>query len=420
MNIKKHTYLGWGVWILGSLFFFSEYFIRVSTGVLAPHLIEEMHVSALSVGSLSAFFYYAYISMQIPVGIIVDIFGAKWILVVMTLIFGISCILFSYMPSIEYGYFYRFLMGFSGAFAFVGTLKLITVHFNSSMFALLAGTTQALGMLGAIVGEAPMSYSFNTFGWRNSIFYLSFVFIAISILLLIVVKENKKELKSIVSLSNILKDIKEVLKNKHIWLNCLYIGFLYAPSATFGEQWGALFSSVDMNISVTKGAWFTGFMFMGLTIGCPFIGFFSDRIKNRLKVMRFCAVICFFCIVLIIYHRFFTIEFSPVLISVIMFIYGFFNGGIVPSYAISTEIVQNKVAGISLGITNMASVIIGSLFIPIIGWILDIMNHHSAIIDKTINLHSFYLAFSPIPVCFIICFILTFFIKETHCRALEF
>lgn len=416
MDLKKHTYLGWSVWALGSLFFFSEYFIRVSTGVLAPHLINEMHVSALAVGSLSAFFYYAYISMQIPVGIIVDIFGAKKILVAMTFIFGISCILFSYMTSIEYGYFYRFLMGFSGAFAFVGTLKLITIHFNASMFALLAGTTQALGMLGAIVGEAPMSYAFNVFGWRNSIFYLSFVFIAISILLIFMVKEDKQEIKNSVVMTDIFKDIKEVLKNKHIWLNCLYIGFLYAPSATFGEQWGALFSSVDMGVSVTKGAWFVGFMFMGLTLGCPFIGFFSDRIKNRLKVMRFCSIICFICIALIIYHRLFEVHFSPIQISIIMFVYGFFNGGIVPSYALSTEIVQNKVAGVSLGITNMASVIIGSLFIPIIGLILD-MNKHD-ITNGGINLHNFYLAFAPIPICFIICFIVTFFIKETHCKAL--
>ncbi|MDF2530353.1 MAG: phtA, partial [Gammaproteobacteria bacterium] len=50
-------------------------------------------------------------------------------------------------------------------------------------FALLAGTTQALGMLGAVIGDAPMAMIFNHFGWRQAMYGISAVFILLSALM---------------------------------------------------------------------------------------------------------------------------------------------------------------------------------------------------------------------------------------------
>lgn len=413
--------LPWIIWGLGTLFFFAEYFVRVSTGVMSPLLMEELHVKAAAVGTLSAFFYYSYIGMQIPVGVLVDKLGAKFLLVITTFIFGIACILFSTISTIWTGCIYRFIMGFTGAFAFVGTLKLITVYFESRQFALLAGITQGFGMLGAVIGTAPISYLFHVYGWRNTIFFIAFIFIAISIALVLFVKEIHPQKHNshipTAKKSSLWQDIKSLIKVRGIFFNCLFIGLMYAPTTTFGEQWGALFMSTSLNISVTQGSLMIGFIFIGMAIGCPLIGFISDHLQSRVKVMRFCSLACFILIILIIYPNQLGFYPSNYTYYILMFLYGIFNSAIVPSYALSSELVSRKISGIALGLTNMASVIIGSLLIPLVGLIIDNIkpiHPHIAII----NSHTFHIAFILLPLCFILCCGLTYFIKDAKTTAI--
>jgi MFS family permease len=154
-----------------------------------------------------------------------------------------------------------------------------------------------------------------------------------------------------------------------------------------------------------------------MACGCPLVGLLSDRLGNRVKVMRWCSLACFGLIFLIIYQNRLGLSFSHATVYVVMFCYGIFNSGIVPSYALSSELVLRKVSGIALGITNMASVIIGSIFIPLVGFMVDHVQtglHHYA----QLNVVDFQYAFILLPLCFVICFGLTFFIKESHCQAI--
>ncbi|MDF2530171.1 MAG: major facilitator family transporter, partial [Gammaproteobacteria bacterium] len=161
---SRPSYLPWVIWLLGALFFLAEYFVRISPSVITQELMATFHVDAFALGGLSGFFYYAYISMQVPVGILVDRFGSRRLLTGATLLCAISCLVFASMHTIQLGFLSRFLMGLGASFAFVGTLKLISLWFPPTRFALLAGTTQALGMLGAVIGDAPMAMIFNHFG----------------------------------------------------------------------------------------------------------------------------------------------------------------------------------------------------------------------------------------------------------------
>ena len=74
------------IWFLGAFFFFIDYIIRVSPSILTPTLMQFFHTNAFSIGGFSGFFYYAYIGMQIPVGLLVDRFGPKWLLIGATMI----------------------------------------------------------------------------------------------------------------------------------------------------------------------------------------------------------------------------------------------------------------------------------------------------------------------------------------------
>ena len=55
--------------LLGSVFFAYAFTLRVSPGIMVDDLMRDFRVGAALLGNLSAFYFYAYASLQIPVGV---------------------------------------------------------------------------------------------------------------------------------------------------------------------------------------------------------------------------------------------------------------------------------------------------------------------------------------------------------------
>jgi MFS family permease len=410
------------IWLLGSLFFLVEYFIRISPSVITQDLMSQFKVSALALGGISTFYFIAYVIMQIPVGVLVDRYGARWLIVLATLLSAVGCVLFAISPSLWTIYLSRFFLGFGAAFAFVGTLKLVSNWFHFRWFAILAGATQSLGMLGAAIGDAPMEIVFHKFGWRESMIGIAILLFVLAVLMFFIIRDfpqgrkmsgRKKRLKVWPSLS-------KVLTNKQTWINGFYIGLLYGPTASFAGLWGVSFISVAYNSSLTSAAAEVGMVFIGLAIGCPLIGMMSEYFQSRLVFMRLSSILSFIILSIVIYIHFFVPGFNPseAVWYVLLLLYGIVNSGIIPSYALASEVNKKEVTGMAIGFTNMASVIFGAIFIPVVGWIMDSLwagKFYSA--GAPVYTEGNYeVAFLLLPVCFVVSFVLTFFIKETHCK----
>ena len=423
---KVNSHLPYIVWFLGAFFFFVDYIVRVSSSVLTPLLIQTFHVNAFTIGGFSAFFYYAYIGMQIPVGILVDRFNPKWLLILASLLCAVSTFMFAEISNITMGFFSRFLTGFGAAFAFVGTLKLVSLWFNAEQFAFWAGLTQAMGMVGAMVGQGPMAELYKSFGLRSSMYGFVILFLIIPFLMLLFIKEKNNPLKHENSAIHYevktWASMKIILTSVQSWLNCLFIGFLYAPTACFGEQWGASFLSINQGISIESAGQETGMMFIGLAIGCPLLGWISDRVQRRLLIMRMSTVACFILLSIIIYGKFIPgyTFLSPAVYTTLLFLYGLFNSGIVVSYALASEVNPRQLTGMALGVTNMATVIIGAAMIPIVGFILDQLWNGTIVNGVHIfDAREYQIAFAALPLGFVIAFIISFFQKETYCKQLN-
>ena len=406
----------WLAWGLGALFFLIEYFVRISPSVISNQLMAAFSVKAFALGGLSAFFYYAYASMQIPAGVIVDRYGSYKPLILATLCCALGSWLFAIAPSIVISYISRLIIGFGAAFAFVCTLKLISIWFPKGKFALLAGITQALGMVGATIGDAPLSILFHHFGWRRTMLAIAILFVLLSIAIVFIVKEagpgtNKPISKPIPSYSMI-NALKQVLSNPQTWLNGLFIGLLYGPTATFAEQWGVPFLSAANRLSGTWAAFDVGLVFIGMAIGCPISGWLTNRLKSHVLLMKLSAFFSLILLSFIIYVNHF-VGLSNTLTALMLFLYGLANSGIVPSYALAAKINPDKLTGLAIGFTNMASIIIGSIFIPIIGFILDHLwsgkiFHHVPIYTNI----SYMIALTILPISLLLAFMVSFVIRD--------
>lgn len=423
-NAKSQNWVyAWLIWGLGAAFFLAEYFARNAPGIMVPELMRAFSVNATSIGSLSAIFYTAYLSMQMPVGTLVDRFGPHRLLTVTAALCAIGCFLFASADYLALAKMGRFLMGFGASFAFVGTLKLATLWFSPTRFGLLSGLTQALGMVGAAIAAGPLALVVHAIGWRNTMWLIGLLLLLLAILIGLIVRDTPKQIKDL-NQNTALKDKKigfweafrVVLSNSQSWFNALYLGLVYAPTAAFGELWGVTYLTRVYDIDRTVAANAVSCIFIGIAIGCPIAGWISDRIRKRRPVMFTAAAgsLIFMSCALYIPNL------SMPVLFVLLLLYGLANAGFATGYATAGELNPRRVAGTSLGFSNMASVIVGACFQPIIGWFLDLQWHGEMLHGAPhYTAEAFRHAMMALPVCLALGVIFTFMVKETHCRIVE-
>ena len=67
--------LAWSVWGLGALLYLIGFYQRVAPAVITDQLMVEFAIGGAALGNLSAFYFYSYVAMQIPTGMIADRWG---------------------------------------------------------------------------------------------------------------------------------------------------------------------------------------------------------------------------------------------------------------------------------------------------------------------------------------------------------
>src|ERR1044072_4329198 len=124
-NSKSQTRFGILVCAVGAFFYCYEFVLRIIPGALQSELSAAFgHISATTFGQLSAFYYFAYSPMQLPVGMLMDRYGPHKLLTFACLCCTIGSWMFTDVSSMLIAGCGRFLVGFGSAFAFVGVLSL--------------------------------------------------------------------------------------------------------------------------------------------------------------------------------------------------------------------------------------------------------------------------------------------------------
>lgn len=415
---KKHLAFAWVVWGLAAAFYFSDYMARVAPGVMHRYLQIDFGINEVGFGILTASFYIPYILMQLPVGLTVDRLSIRWLLTIMSLITAVGCCVFGLSGGLLSASVGRMLIGFSAAFAFVCSLRLATSWFPPTMLGLLSGLTQALGMLGAAAGEAPVAFLVSHVGWRHSMLIISLLFITLAGFLYKFIQDQPGEhhykVKTTQKVS-ILHSLKVILSNRQTWINAFYAGFLFGPTAVIGEAIGPAYLQFGHGLNAHTAAFATGLIFIGWGISGPISGWLSDRLGRRKPVMIASALFGIVLSSLFVFYPHLTQRST----YLIFFLFGLTNTGVAIAYAVSTELHDRQVIGTSIAFTNMASIFVGALLQPLVGYLVDLAAGLRAYHVESLLLSDFQAGLKILPLCSLIALILALCVKETYCKPLH-
>ncbi len=424
-NNKKYLWVAWMICALGAIFYSYEYFLRISPSVMEHALRQHFNLSATGFGLLSAFYYYAYVPMQLPVGVFMDRFGPRRLLTAACLICVVGTFLFADTFSFSVAAVGRFLVGFGSAFAFVGVLKLATLWLPEDKLAMVAGLATALGTIGAMIGDNLLGEMVTWIGWQQTVNFTAIFGIGLTVVLWLGIKDHKRHQKhsgTIHSFRKNMIDLGIIVRNKQIWINGMYGCLVYLPTTVFAELWGIPYLSHAHGLSHASANFCNSILFLGFTIGAPSMGFISDKLKRRKLPMFVGAVGAAIIMTIILYVPGLHVK----TISVLMFFLGLFYSVQSIVFAVGREVSPSEAAGTAIAMTNMV-VMIGAMFLqPLVGRLLDWSLIRREAMLTTIpfdKMQQFYtagdyqFALSVIPIGILIAAVLTFFLKETHAHA---
>jgi len=405
----------WVVWGFSALFYFSDYLARVAPGVMHQQLQHAFAVTEVGFGIITASFYIPYIMMQLPVGLAVDRSSVRLLLTTMSIVTAIGCCIFGLASTLFVASVGRVFIGFSAAFAFVCTLRLATTWFPPAMLGLLAGLTQALGMLGAATGEAPVALLVDRFGWRQTMLLIALLFVVLAALLYRYVQDRPSgepgldnQRKNATSMG---KSLQIILLNKQTWYNALYAGLIFGPTAVLGEAIGPAYLQFGRGLDAHTAAFATGLVFIGWGIGGPLTGWLSDKMGRRKPLMVFSAT----CGVVLSSLLVFIPDMGVKTAYSLFFLFGLTNTGVCIAYAVATELHERSVIGTAIAFTNMGSIFIGALLQPLVGYFVDLVAGARAFNVEKLLLSDFQNGLQILPICSLIALFLVFRIKETYC-----
>ena len=215
--------------LLGTVFFGYAFTQRVAPSVMTNELMRDFAVGGAALGSLSAFYFYAYAGIQLPVGMLLDRFGPRRLMSTALILCALASIGFAYSETLTSASIGRLLIGGTVGFGFVGTLTIAGYWFAPRRFALLSGILMTVGMLGGILGQAPLRLLLEQVGWRTTILWLALFAFVLAVAIFFVVPHRSAEQLAGQKKSHPLTGLKAVTRNAQNWM-CAVIGF--GPTAT--------------------------------------------------------------------------------------------------------------------------------------------------------------------------------------------
>jgi sugar phosphate permease len=421
LQSKQLVRLRWTAFVVVGLAYVLSFFHRFAPAAISSDLQQTFHASAAALGGLAATYFYVYMVMQIPTGVLVDTLGPRRVVAIGGVIGGIGSVMFGLADTLVAATVGRLLVGLGVSVSFIALLKLNASWFHDRHFATMTGVTILIGNMGSLLAAAPLAWALGFVSWR-------FVFVAVGLISLLLaaltawlVREHPGEvgLPSLRELDGKTAHPRHeghwydglliVLKNRAtwpgLWVNMGIAGSLFA----FGGLWAVPLLRDGYGMDRAAATAHTTLLLAGFAIGALFIGALSDRLGRRKPVMIAGALVYCLC--------WLPLLFGWPLAGISGYALFLLMGLCAPSFTLSwscaKEVNPPALSGMATSVVNVGAFLGTAILQPLVGWAIDRAHTNS---DAPLGLGDYQSGIAILLGFTLMGLLAALFVRETFCR----
>jgi sugar phosphate permease len=366
----------WIIFIIATSHFFLSQFYRTSNAVIASELIRDLSLDTEGLGLLSASFFYAFALAQIPISLLLDKMGPRWMMTVLSLLGILGALVFSIADALGIGLIGRILLGIGMACNLMGTFKLLTEWFEPLVFATLTGLVVSIGTFGNMIAATPLVVLVEQMGWRHGFQLIAGINLILTLMLFVVVRDRPPQPlthsmsgEPSISMKQAFSNLHLLLTKKDYWFISFGTFVRYGTFAAFQALWAGPFLIEVMGYSAISTGNLILLMNVGFIIGSPLWGALSDKVFKTRKGLIVFSLLIMGVISLVLATI--SPETDMFVLAIIFFAFGFVSSGGLLMYPHIKDLMPQKMAGAAMTGVNFFTMMGPAVFLQGLGILMQ-------------------------------------------------
>ena len=180
----------WAIWGVAVLAYAVAIFQRTSLGVAAGPATERFGIGASVLSTFAVMQLIVYAAMQVPVGILVDRFGSRALIITGALLMAAGQATLSVATQPGTAVLARILVGAGDAMTFISVLRIIPAWFPAHRVPLVTQLTGQVGQLGQVASTIPLVAALAGPGWTAAYLGAAALAVLAAILVLVALRDR--------------------------------------------------------------------------------------------------------------------------------------------------------------------------------------------------------------------------------------
>ena len=280
MNSRR----SWLIFSIGSFAYLSAVLQRTSLGVAGVAASERFGGTAALLSSLAVVQLVVYAAAQVPVGVLIDRFGPRILVIVGTTLMIGGQITLAFSTDIGAAVAGRMLVGAGDAAIFISMIRLIGSWFDGPLVPQLSQWLGNIGQLGQVLSAVPLAWVLHTFGWTPA--FLSAASVAVVALVVVIVVIEDRPVGSTdearpTSLREALVLLKRSFRRPGTQLGFWSHYVTQSPGTVFSMLWGFPFMVYGLGYDPSLAASMLMVLVAAGMVFGPILGILTARYPQR-------------------------------------------------------------------------------------------------------------------------------------------
>ncbi len=260
--------------------YFSSQLLRAVNAVIAPELVKEFGIGPADLGLLTSAYLLTFSLFQLPLGVLLDRFGARKVQTILLLVSAAGCLAFASASNFPGLVAARAVIGLGFSAGLMASYKSSSIWVSAERRSLANASIMSMGALGIIVSTEPTSLLVASLGWRMA--FVCFAgFIASAAIFIFLAVPEKSETTQRSSFVQQWHEMLHIMRLPLFWRVAPMLGITAGIPIAYQTLWAGPWLRDVAGLDPPAVARHLLWMAVAFLFGSLSFGILADRLQKR-------------------------------------------------------------------------------------------------------------------------------------------